>query len=607
MAFLPICKNDLTERGIAQLDFIFVSGDAYVDHPSFGAAVICRIIEYHGFSVGIIAQPMRDEDYLALGTPKLAFMVGSGVVDSMVNNYTASKRRRSTDEYSEGGQGNKRPDRALTVYCQNIRRLFGQDVAIIIGGIEASLRRFAHYDYWADRVMQSVLVPTQADILVYGMGEAPLLEMLRLAQRNVPIKSMKQLRGTAVLTSDVAGIYATNVPSFDQISRDKIAYCKAFNIESQNTDGRNAKVLVQQQTNNLFVVQNLPALPLETSQMDFVADLPYERRPHPIYKNGVPAITEVQFSINSHKGCFGGCSFCAINFHQGRAVQFRSKASIVREAELLTKMPEFKGYIHDVGGPSANFYQPSCALQLKHGICKNRQCIGTVVCSNLHVSHQKYLEVLRAVRKVPGIKKVFVRSGVRFDYVQLDKNPEFFDELCQHHVSGQLKIAPEHISGPVLKSMNKPLPQVYFDFAKRFEQKNTLLKKKQYLVPYLISSHPGCSTAQAVELTKYLQSIGYCPEQVQDFYPTPSTKSTCMFYTGLDPDTLKPVYVARAAKDKQLQRALMQWRKPENRAVVARLTQGGASKPNLVANHKKPERVNTYAGGKKTNKKLYKK
>ncbi|MFA6860389.1 MAG: YgiQ family radical SAM protein [Clostridia bacterium] len=571
MAFLPICREDLEERGISELDFVYISGDAYVDHPSFGTAVIARIIENKGFSVGIIAQPMCDADYKKLGTPRLGFMVGSGVVDSMVNNYTAAKRRRSTDDYSEGGVAGKRPDRALNVYCQNLRRLFGKEIPIVIGGIEGSLRRFAHYDYWADRVFPSILVTTGADLLIYGMGEAPLFEILRLSEKNVPISKMKNIRGTAVLTDDISSIEAEILPSFDEISKDKIAYCKAFNLESKNTDGRNASVLVQEQSKGVYALQNLPALPLTEKEMDYVASLPYERRAHPVYKMGVPAITEIQFSINSHKGCFGGCSFCAINFHQGRAIQSRSKENIVAEAEKIASMPEFKGYIHDVGGPSANFYQPSCENQLKNGMCKNRQCIGSTPCKNLRVSHEKYLDVLRAVRQVKGVKKVFVRSGVRFDYVQMDKDPSFFNELCKYHISGQLKIAPEHVSKGVLKNMNKPDPKMYFEFAKRFEQKNKELHLKQFLVPYFISSHPCCTTEDAVELTKYLKSIGYCPEQVQDFYPTPSTKSTCEFYTGLNPDTLEPIFVAKSSKDKQIQKALLQWRKKENQEIVGRV------------------------------------
>ncbi len=567
--FLPVNKQDLIDRNISELDFIYISGDAYVDHPSFGHAIITRMIESQGYTVGIIPQPQSKSDYTALGTPKIAFLVGSGVCDSMVNNYTTAKRKRSDDVYSEGGKGGKRPDRALTVYCNNLRKYF-DDATIIVGGIEASLRRFSHYDYWSDKVMKSVLVDCDADLLMYGMGENPLYDLLKYCDRNIPLKKIKNVQGTCYICDEEKLPKSDYIllPSHEDVKSDKVKYCKAFIAQNQNTDAINANVLVQYQGNGKYLVQNLPAKALSQKQMDAVYDLPFQRKYHPMYTAGVPAINEVEFSITSQRGCFGGCSFCAINFHQGRVIQNRSEENIVKEAKVLIEKENFKGYIHDVGGPSANFYERACPHQKEHGVCKNRQCIGKNVCPNLVVDHKKYVGILKSVRKLTGVKKVFVRSGIRFDYLMMDRDKTFFDELCQHHISGQLKIAPEHISDCVLNVMNKPKSEVYKSFSKRYNEKNKKLGKDQYLVPYFISSHPGSTLADAIKLAEYLNDIGFMPRQVQDFYPTPSTKSTCMYYTGLDPDTLKPIYVARNHEDKRMQRSLLQWRKNENYDIV---------------------------------------
>lgn len=577
MAFLPISALDLKERNIDKLDFIYVSGDAYVDHPSFGHAIITRLIESQGFTVGIIAQPLSDDDYLKLGTPKYAFLVGSGVVDSMVNNYTVAKKRRKVDAYSEGGQTGKRPDRALTVYCKNLRRLFN-DVPIIIGGIEASLRRFAHYDYWADEVMPSILIDTDADLLMFGMGEVALFKILDYAKRGIPLKHLTDIEGTAYKTTfenlpkKVKQALETyeNVqylPSFENVKTNKLDYIKAFKIAYENTDNLNANMLLQKH-GDYFIVQNKPSRRMTTKELDFVYSLPYEKTYHPIYKGGVPAITEVEFSVNSHRGCYGNCSFCAITYHQGRAVQRRSEESILQEVEKLTHKPNFKGYIHDIGGPSANFFEPGCDKQLKYGICKNRQCIGCEKCPNLKVSHESYLNVLRKARRIPNVKKVFIRSGVRYDYVLYDKDKTFFEELCKYHISGQLKIAPEHICNNVLDFMNKPHKELYLEFAKMYESYNKKIGKKQFLVPYFISSHPACTLENAVELAEYLKSINHMPEQVQDFYPTPSTMATTAYYTGLNPNTLQPIYIAKSKEEKAMQRALLQYGLPQNYELV---------------------------------------
>lgn len=577
MAFLPISKEDLVKLNISQLDFVFVSGDCYVDHPSFGMAVVTRLIESLGFTVGIICQPKTDDDYLKLGLPKHAFFIGSGVVDSMVNNYTVNKRKRSDDVYSEGGIGGNRPDRALMVYSQNIRRLV-KDATIILGGIEGSLRRFAHYDYWADKVMPSILIDSKADLLVYGMGERPIIDLFNMIKRGVPIKNIKNIDGTSYVSAyeDLSKKMQEELntqknyfvmPSFEDVVSSKISYVKAFNLQETNTHYVNAKGLIQKHK-DVYVVQNKPARTLSQKEMDEVYALPYERTYHPSYKLGIPAIEEVEFSITSQRGCFGNCAFCAITYHQGRAVQNRSKESIVEEAKILTKQPNFKGYIHDIGGPSANFYEPSCKLQEEHGICKGRECVGSKPCPNLIVDHSKYLAILQEVRKLDGVKKVFVRSGIRYDYLMFDENEQFFNELCKYHISGQLKIAPEHISNNVLKAMNKPNGEEYLAFAKKYKEKNDKLGKNQFLVPYFISSHPQSTLEDAINLASYLKSIHYMPLQVQDFYPTPSTRATCMYYTELDNKTLKPIYVAKTKEDKLMQRALMQYRKKENYHII---------------------------------------
>ena len=622
--FLPINKQDLIERGIDRLDFIYVSGDAYVDHPSFGHAIITRMIEARGYTVGVIAQPVTDDDYKALGEPRIAFMVGSGVVDSMVNNYTVARRRRTDDDYSEGGKAGRRPDRALTVYSKALKRLYPKS-CVIVGGIEASLRRLSHYDYWSDTVMHSVLYDCGADLLMYGMGEKPLTELLDFCDRNIPLSKVKSVRGTAYLTDlahasrDVKDAIASNgsanytlLPSHASVSSDKKAYAKAFMLTTQNVDPIGSKAIIQKQDNETYLVQNLPQFPLTAKEMDAVYALPYERRPHPSYTLGVPAIEEVEFSITSHRGCFGNCAFCALTYHQGKRIQHRTEQSIVEEAKLLTSNPNFKGYIHDVGGPSANFRSPSCLKQEKFGMCPNQECIGTKACKNLIVDHKDYLSILRSVRKLPGIKKVFIRSGVRFDYLMLDKDKTFFRELVKHHISGQLKVAPEHACDSVLKVMNKPPHSVYEAFCKEFYSTTASCGLNQYLVPYLISSHPGCTVNHAVKLAEYLHSIHYMPKQVQDFYPTPSTLATTMYYTELDPKTGESIFVAKDDESKAMQRALLQYRlKINHRLVRKALRLAGrtdliGTAPNCLVPpesvSEKPQRFNSTGGGKTASK-----
>lgn len=586
MPFLPITK----EEAGGSLDFILVSADAYVDHPSFGHAILSRLIEREGFSVGILAQPQSDEDYLRFGAPNVAFLVSGGVVDSMVNNYTVAKIRRTTDVYSEGGEYGKRPDRAVTVYTRALKRLF-PGIPVAIGGIEASLRRFAHYDYWSDSVMPSILESSGADLLMYGMGERPMLDILALVKKGVPFSRIKDVRGTAYLsdfsdlsdkTKEVFKTKAKFCPSYEEVLSDKVKYCKAFKMQSEQSDYVTGEMLVQKHGER-YVVQNPPQRPLTTEEMDAVYALPYMRAYHPIYKKGVPAIKEVKFSIASVRGCFGECSYCALTYHQGRRVQNRSKESILAEARLLTADPDFKGYIHDVGGPTADFYGDACDKQAKCGVCKNKRCIGYNPCANLKVHHGEYLDILRALRALPKVKKVFVRSGVRFDYIMYDADRTFFRELLEHHVSGQLKVAPEHCSEKVLSYMNKPSFDLYLRFKKEYEAINRDLGKEQYLVPYFISSHPGSTLRDAIDLAVYLHSIHSVPEQVQDFYPTPSTKSTCMYYTGLNPDDLTPVYVPKSREEKREQRALLQYGKPENYELVyAALVKAGRT--DLIGN-----------------------
>lgn len=574
MPFLPVSKREYS----AQPDFVLVSADAYVDHPSFGMAVISRLIESLGFSVCIVPQPVRDADYCVFGAPRVAFLVSGGVCDSMVDNYTVAKHRRTEDVYSEGGEAGRRPDRAVTVYTRALKRLF-PSTPVLIGGIEASLRRFAHYDYWADAVYPSLLVDSGADLLMYGMGENTYKEMLRYVSKGVPITSLRSLRGTcyksryedlpAAVREGIANGEVVVCPSYEEVCSSKRSYCKAFISQSRNCDPYSAKIVVQKHGKQ-FVVQNLPAMPLSPAEMDAVYALPYMRTYHPMYTKGVPAIEEVEFSITSVRGCFGSCSYCALTYHQGRIVQKRTKQSIVDEVHKLVKMPNFKGYIHDVGGPTANFRDPACQKQCKSGACQDKNCIGYTPCKALKVDESEYLDILRTLRQIEGIKKVFVRSGVRFDYVMMDADKSFLRELVQYHVSGQLKVAPEHTQNDVLKLMNKPPFSVYKAFKAEYDRLNKELGKKQYLVPYLISSHPGCTLADAVRLAEYLHSIGYLPEQVQDFYPTPSTKSTCMYYTGLDPDTMEEIYIPKDKEEKHMQRALLQYRKPQNYALVKR-------------------------------------
>jgi len=569
--FLPISKEDMQRKKIEQLDFIFVSGDAYVDHPSFGSAVITRLLESRGYKVGIIPQPdWRNADaFKALGRPRLAFLVSSGNMDSMVNHYTAGKKPRREDLYSPAGVRGKRPDRAVTVYCNRIREAF-KDVPVIIGGIEASLRRFAHYDFWDDQVRRSILFDSRADLLIYGMGEKPVIQVAEALESGMEIKYITYINGTAYIAPELGNIPdATVIPSFDEVRDSKRKYARAFMLQYREQDYHTGRVLIQPHGER-FLVQNPPAAPLTETELDDVYSLPFTRQYHPVYKNqgGIPALKEVKFSLTSQRGCFGGCSFCALNFHQGRVVQSRSHESIIEEAELLLKDPEFKGYIHDVGGPTANFRHAACDKQLNAGVCKNRQCLYPTPCKNLKVDHKDYVALLKKLRSLPGVKKVFVRSGLRYDYIIADKKDEFLRELCENHISGQLKVAPEHVSDKVLRYMGKPSKEVYGRFVKKYFDMNKRLKKEQYLVPYLMSGHPGSDLSAAVELAEYVRDMGYNPEQIQEFYPTPGTLSACMYYTGLDPRTMKPVYVPRDPEEKAMQRALIQYRNPENYGLV---------------------------------------
>ena len=572
MSFLPISKEELKERNIEQLDFVYISGDAYVDHPSFGHAIITRVLEANGYSVGIIAQPdWKDEKSITiLGKPRLAFLVAAGNMDSMVNHYYVSKKRRETDAYTPGGKIGKRPDHATVVYGNLIRKTY-RDTPIIIGGIEASLRRLAHYDYWDNQIKRSILLDSQADILSYGMGEKSIVEIADALQSGIAVKDICFIKGTVYKTKDLSGIYdAIMLPSYERVKNEKREYAKSYGIQYENTDSCTAKTLVEEYPNGIFVVQNPPQPSMTTEEMDRVYDLPYMRTYHPSYEvdSGVPAIKEIKFSLISNRGCFGGCSFCALTFHQGRTVQVRSHQSILEEAEYITQDKDFKGYIHDVGGPTANFRHPSCEKQLEQGVCKTKQCLFPKPCKNLTVDHKDYLSLLRKLRNVPKVKKVFVRSGIRFDYLLADSDDTFFKEMVEHHVSGQLKVAPEHISDKVLNLMGKPENSVYEKFIKKYEKLNDNLGKKQFVVPYLMSSHPGSDLTEAVALAEYLRDIGYMPEQVQDFYPTPSTISTVMYYTELDPRNMKPVYVCRNPHEKAMQRALIQYRNPKNYDLV---------------------------------------
>lgn len=579
MAFMPISKKDMQDRGIEQLDFVYIIGDAYVDHPSFGVAIISRLLEYHGYTVGIIAQPDRHsvKDFLRLGKPRLAWLVTAGNIDSMVSHYTVAKRRRSDDAYSAGGKNGKRPDRAATVYCRLCRQA-APEIPVLCGGLEVSLRRFAHYDYWKDCVMPSVLVDTQADMLMYGMGEHQIIEVADRLNAGENISNMRDIRGTCYLCDPAETPYgAVQCPSFKEVSENKMLYAKACRIQYDQQDEVYGKMIIQRQGDKMLV-QNPPALALTTEELDVVYSLPYERTYHPCYESqgGVPSIEEVQFSITHNRGCFGFCNFCSIALHQGRRVTVRSEESVIEEAKKLVKMPNFKGYIHDVGGPTANFRGPSCEKQLKTGLCKGRKCLAPSPCKNLHVDHAEYLQMLRRLRAIDGVKKVFIRSGIRYDYLIEDKDEEFMRELIEHHISGQLKVAPEHCSAAVLDKMGKPHIEAYKRFQKKFYEITRQKGKEQYLVPYLMSSHPGSKLSDAVELAVFLKENRIRPEQVQDFYPTPGTLSTCMFYTGLDPYTLEPVYIAKDPKEKAMQRALLQYYKPENqRKIIEALEKAG--------------------------------
>ncbi len=597
--------EEMHDRGIDQPDFVFVSGDAYVDHPSFAAALLGRLLESHGYSVGIIPQPdyKSAESFKVFGRPRLAFLVSAGAMDSMVSNYTANNKPRSEDAYAHGGVAGHRPDRALIAYVAKIKEAY-KGVPVLIGGIEASLRRMTHYDYWSDKVRKSILLDCKADLLMYGMGEHSIIEIADQLAAGVPVRQIRNVRGTCWWISntqctvensqvilntkdcppEVVADKVVVLPSFEEISKNspesKERFAESFVIQEQNTDAINASILVEQ-ADTRFVVQNPPALPLSTEEFDRVMELPYTRRWHPMYdqpaengKTGVPALAEVLFSLTSVRGCFGACSFCAITFHQGRRIQARSHESLVKEAVQLTKTPGFKGYIHDVGGPTANFRQPSCKKQLKNGVCKNRQCLGTEPCPNLEVDHKDYVSLLGKLRAIPNVKKVFVRSGIRFDYLEMDKNKQFLEDLCRYHISGQLKVAPENSNDRILGLMRKSSHKVYEQFSADYEAMNKKLGMKQYLVPYYIVAHPGAGLAEAIDTALYLKKTGFVPDQIQDFYPTPGSLSTCQYYTELDPYSkdekghMKKIYVAKGARERRLQRAVIQFKKPENRALV---------------------------------------
>lgn len=574
MDFLPVTLEEMKKRGWEQPDFIYVCGDAYVDHPSFGAAIITRMLESKGYKVCVLPQPdwKTADDFKKFGKPRLAFLVSGGNIDSMVNHYSVAKKKRDKDLYSPGGEGGHRPDRATIVYCQKIREAYGNSVNILIGGIEASLRRLSHYDYWDNKVRRSILLDSQADMLMYGMGEHQIIELAEALDSGIEARDITFVRGTVYKTKTLENIYEDYIelPHFKDSSKDKIKYAEGFLKQYENTDSITAKILVEPY-NDCYVVQNKPSFPLTQSEFDYSYGLPYMRNYHPMYeeKGGIPAIEEVKFSIISNRGCFGSCNFCALAFHQGRVIQARSHQSIIREAEQITWEPDFKGYIHDVGGPTANFRQPACDKQLKYGACKDRQCLFPTGCKNLKVDHTDYVKLLRKLREIPRVKKVFVRSGIRYDYLIYDNDDTFFNELCQYHVSGQLKVAPEHVVPRVLEKMGKPSRQVYDKFTKKFYDINKNIGKEQYLVPYLMSSHPGSDLKAAVELAEYLRDLGYMPEQVQDFYPTPGTLSTCMFYTELDPRTMTKVYVPKTPHEKAMQRALIQYRLPRNYELVS--------------------------------------
>lgn len=602
--------SDLEERGITQLDFVYVIGDAYVDHPSFGHAIISRVLESHGYSVGIISQPdWKDENSVKiLGKPRLGFLVSGGNMDSMVNHYFVSKKRRPTDAYTPGGEMGRRPDHAVVVYGNLIKKAY-RDMPIILGGIEASLRRLAHYDYWSDSFKRSILLDSQADLISYGMGEKSIVEIADALQAGIAVRDITFIPGTVYKTKDITGIYqGIRLPSYEQMKADKKLYARSFQVQYENTDSFCEKPLIEEYPNGIYVVQNTPQEILSTQEMDTVYALPYQRTYHPSYeeKGGVPAISEIKFSLISNRGCFGGCNFCALTFHQGRTVQVRSHESLIEEAQQIIQDKDFKGYIHDVGGPTANFRHPSCDKQLVNGVCRQKQCLFPRPCKNLNADHSDYIKLLRSLRSLPGVKKVFIRSGIRFDYLLAEGKEDFLWELAKHHISGQLKVAPEHVCDTVLQKMGKPENAVYREFIQKYEAVNKKLDKKQFLVPYLMSSHPGSSLKEAVELAEYLRDEGYMPEQVQDFYPTPSTISTVMYYTGLDPRSMKPVYVCRNPHEKAMQRALIQYRNPKNYELVMEALKA-AGREDLIGFDKKclirPRRVSWEQQGRKKDQK----
>lgn len=570
--FLPVNKKEMEERGWDRVDFVYVTGDAYVDHPSFGSAIISRLLESRGYRVGMICQPdwKQKESVQVFGEPRLGFLVSAGNMDSMVNHYTVSRKHRQKDAYSPGGEMGHRPDRAVTVYSNLIRQTY-KKTPIILGGIEASLRRLAHYDYWDNRVRRSVLMDSGADIISYGMGEHSILEIAEALESGIPVEEITYIAGTVFKCKELSRVYEPILlPSFEEISENKKLYAESFAVQYKNTDPFTAKPMAESYGTKGYIVQNPSAMPLSQEEMDDVYALPYTRRSHPMYeeKGGIPALEEIKFSLTSNRGCFGSCSFCALTFHQGRILQTRSHESLIEEAKLMTQDRDFKGYIHDVGGPTADFRQPSCKKQLTKGVCMNRQCLFPTPCKNLDVDHRDYVSLLRKLRQIPKVKKVFIRSGVRFDYVVADKDKTFLRELVEHHVSGQLRVAPEHVSDQVLKYMGKPSHSVYQQFLREYEDANKKTGKQQFAVPYFMSSHPGCTMKEAVRLAEYVRDLGFTPEQVQDFYPTPSTLSTCMYYTGIHPLTGEKVYVPRNPREKAIQRALMQYKNPANRELV---------------------------------------
>lgn len=610
--FLPICRKDMKELGWDRPDFVYVSGDAYVDHPSFGHAIITRLLQAHGYKVCIIAQPdWKDKQSVTeFGEPRYAFLVSAGNMDSMVNHYSVSKKRRRTDAFTPGGVIGKRPDYATVVYSNLIRQVY-KKTPIILGGIEASLRRLAHYDYWSDRLKRSVLLDSGADLISYGMGERSIVEIAEALESGIDIKDITFIPGTVYRTKSLESVYdAISLPEYEEMKREKLAYARSFYTQYKNTDPFTGKRMIEPYNEHLYVVQNPPSMPLDESEMDQVYGYPYRRTYHPSYEKlgGVPAIAEVKFSLISNRGCFGGCNFCALTFHQGRILQTRSHESLLDEARKLTEDKDFKGYIHDVGGPTADFRQPSCEKQLTCGVCKEKQCLFPKPCKNLKADHKDYVRLLRELRALPKVKKVFIRSGIRFDYVMADKDDTFLRELCKYHVSGQLKVAPEHVSDAVLKKMGKPENGVYQSFVKKYMKINQEISKDQYLVPYLMSSHPGSTMKDAIKLAEYLRDLGYMPEQVQDFYPTPSTISTCMYYTGVDPRDMSPVYVPKNPHEKAMQRALIQYRDPKNYDLVmealrkeGRMDLVGFEKHCLIRPRKigKKQGTDSYANAKK--------